>query len=977
MPKLKPWYQVVLPREDLREGKPLDVSEFTVHLDQVRDGRGLADYQKPERFFARTFLTRSLTALSAEVIRRLWGIQTETSAVFNLTTPLGSGKTHFLTLLYHLAHTGPGAESWAGVPALLDRSGVRTVPKAATAVFVGTELDSLTGRGGNDGTPVRKTPWGEIAFQLAGAAGLAEVAEHERQRTAPAGDVIRRFLPAGRPCLIMIDELMSYVSRNRQNGLASQLYTFLHNLSEEARGQKNVVLAVSLPASELEMSAEDQTDFTRFKKLLDGAGKPVNLSAEAETSEIIRRRLFDWDGILDHEGKKTVVACAEWVGDHRQEVPSWFPVDQAGQAFAAAYPFHPMTLSVFERKWQALPRFQQTGGLLRLLALWVSHAFREGQKGVHHDPLIGLGTAPLEDSLFRSALFEQLGEARLEGAVATDIIGKPDARALRLDQQAEEARKTGRLHRKAATVIFFESTGGQTRAETTAAEVRLAVAEPELDMDHLDTVLDALVSSCYYLTRERNHYRFSLFPNLNKLLANRRASLQPDRIEQRVKEEIEKVFAPGPGVQCCFFPEKIGQVPHLPVITLVILPPERSMEEKRKTLAFVETMLREHDTAGRIFKSALVWCIPDSAAALHNEARKLLAWEAIQAVESSIQLDDTQKRQLTDNVKKAQRDLRETVWRTYKHLVLLGKDFTPKHKDLGLVQSSAASDLVSFLINRLQAEGEVESEVNPTFLTRFWPASRDWSTRGVRDAFFSSPMLPRLLSEESVKKMIARGVENSTLAYAGKDRSGRYEPFHFGTHLDPKAIELSDEMFVLTGVEARKHLESPRPATLVVSPAEATVEPGQKQAFTVRGLDQHGKEMAAGPVVWTATGGTVDPNGVFVAGPDEGRYLVTATASDVRGTGSAIVTRARVTPPPEIKPPVKPEPTGLSWEGPVPPQRWMSFYTKLLSKLVASKGLKLTVRIELGGDGPITHQKIEEAKTALRELGLNDGIITS
>ncbi len=36
MPSLKPWYKVVTPREDLREGKPLDTSEFAVHLDQVR-----------------------------------------------------------------------------------------------------------------------------------------------------------------------------------------------------------------------------------------------------------------------------------------------------------------------------------------------------------------------------------------------------------------------------------------------------------------------------------------------------------------------------------------------------------------------------------------------------------------------------------------------------------------------------------------------------------------------------------------------------------------------------------------------------------------------------------------------------------------------------------------------------------------------------------------------------------------------------
>src|SRR4051812_43053838 len=347
MAALKPWYKIVTPREDLREGRPMDASEFAVHLDQVRDGRAPVDYQKPERFFERTYLTQNLLALSAEVVRRLSGVLTESSAVFNLTTQFGGGKTHFLTLLYHLARTGPGADRWAGVQSILDRAGVRTVPQAATAVFVGTEFDSISGRGGTDGTPLRKTPWGEIAFQLGGPGALAVRAEHKKQMPAPAGDVLRKFLPRDRPCLILIDELMNYVSRSRKSGMAGQLYNFLHNLSEEARGQKNVVLAVSIPASELEMTAEDQSDYERFKKLLDRVGKPVIMSAEAETSEIIRRRLFEWDGVPD-DGRKAVAAYAEWVVDHRQQVPSWFPVDQAREAFEAAYPFHPMALSVFE-----------------------------------------------------------------------------------------------------------------------------------------------------------------------------------------------------------------------------------------------------------------------------------------------------------------------------------------------------------------------------------------------------------------------------------------------------------------------------------------------------------------------------------------------------------------------------------------------------------------------------------------------------
>ena len=98
---LKPWYKVVTPREDLRDGRPLDASEFAVHLDHVRDNRAPADYQEPQRFFDRTFLTKNLIELASTAARRLSGIKVETSAVFNLTTQFGGGKTHALTLLYH------------------------------------------------------------------------------------------------------------------------------------------------------------------------------------------------------------------------------------------------------------------------------------------------------------------------------------------------------------------------------------------------------------------------------------------------------------------------------------------------------------------------------------------------------------------------------------------------------------------------------------------------------------------------------------------------------------------------------------------------------------------------------------------------------------------------------------------------------------------------------------------------------------
>jgi integrase len=107
-----------------------------------------------------------------------------------------------------------------------------------------------------------------------------------------------------------------------------------------------------------------------------------------------------------------------------------------------------------------------------------------------------MGTAPLDDPQFRSAMFEQLGGARLEVAVTTDICGKKDSHAVRLDKEAVETIKKARLHQKVATTIFFESNGGQSKAEATLPEVRLAVAEPDIDMGNIETVLETLLAGC-------------------------------------------------------------------------------------------------------------------------------------------------------------------------------------------------------------------------------------------------------------------------------------------------------------------------------------------------------------------------------------------------------------------------------------------------------------------------------------------------
>jgi predicted AAA+ superfamily ATPase len=467
MAKLKPWYQVVTPREDLRDNRPLDASEFAIHIDQIREGRGAPkDYIEPDRFFERTYVTGSLLDLASQTVRRLSGIQLETSAVFNMSTQFGGGKSHSLTALYHLGKHGDKAKSWKGVNTILERAGVPTIPEAAVAVFMGKEFDSLNGRGGGD-EPVRKTPWGEIAWQLGGAKSFAAVEQHEREFIEPKGDAIRAMFPKDKPSLILLDEVISYASTYRKKGYGDRFYNFLDCLAETARGEKNVVVVASIPASELEYAAADTTDEARFKKMLDRLGKAIMMSADADMAEIIRRRLFEWHGLSD-DGRKTVATYAEWATEHAKELTG-IDADLAYKAFADAYPFHPSVLSVFERKWQSLPRFQRTRGVLRMLALWVAYNYQEEHRKVSGEPLITLGLAPIQDPTFRAALFEQLGNDNLEIPVTTDIAGKSEAHGMRLDKEATETIRKAQLHRKVATTIFFESNGGMSQSHADAS----------------------------------------------------------------------------------------------------------------------------------------------------------------------------------------------------------------------------------------------------------------------------------------------------------------------------------------------------------------------------------------------------------------------------------------------------------------------------------------------------------------------------
>ena len=155
---MDPWYKVVTPRKEVREGRSFSPDEFAIALEQVVAGTAPQDYSDPSQFFSRTCFTRALTDHSGMVLRRLAGRTENTAPVLTLITQFGGGKTHTLTSLYHLAKAGRKAGGLPGVSGLLRDADIADAPAARVGVFVGNAWDPAEGR---------EMPWIDLARQLA------------------------------------------------------------------------------------------------------------------------------------------------------------------------------------------------------------------------------------------------------------------------------------------------------------------------------------------------------------------------------------------------------------------------------------------------------------------------------------------------------------------------------------------------------------------------------------------------------------------------------------------------------------------------------------------------------------------------------------------------------------------------------------------------------------------------------------------
>lgn len=856
---MEPWYKVVTPRKEVREGRSFNPDEFAIALEQVVAKTAPEDYRDPDKFFSRTFFSRALTEHTSMVLRRLAGETANTAPVLTLITQFGGGKTHTLTTLYHLVNSGAKADKFTGVPELLKQAGLPSVPKAKVAVFVGNAWDPKEGH---------ETPWIDLARQLAGDKGVAALGP--AARTSPPGTEVlgKVFEAAGGSVLVLFDEVLNFM--NRHKNMAESFHSFIQNLTVAMTGAHKSAAVISLPRSQVEMTEQDLVWQEKITKVVRRVAKDLIVLDEAEISEVIRRRLFENLG-NERIRKNVAKTYADWCFERRAQLPpEWTAVDTAAseskareslqKRFEDCYPFHPATLSVFQRKWQTVTQYQQTRGTLAMLAQWVAWAQKEGFQKARTEPLITLGSAPLDVSEFRSIVLGQLGESRLVPAIDTDICGQ-HAHARAMDADTKGPLRD--IHRRVATAILFESSGGQVDKVAHLPELRFALGEPDIDTTSIDTAAHALESKAYYIRKVGSDgLRIGYQPTLKKVVSDRRASLDEEGdIQPAMKSMVRSEFDRGRSLPWVLFPNDGAEVQDSPRLTLILMDPKTEWEGNGGLRKKIAEWTKQRASSPRLYPGSIVWCFKKPGRELHDKIELMLAWKRVkQEIDDGSlggDFDRSDKAELHAKVKDAEDTAKDEVWACYRYAVL----FDPETKDglkvidLGAGHSSATETLGGRVIAALKAEGLLNEAVGAGYLERKWPPalkeSGAWPLASLRQSFLNGT-LPRLVDPDSVlRNKIVEFVEQGEMGLgSGQKSDGTYERAWFNESVTIDEVTFDSGIFLLTKKKAQQLKSSPSIPTVPQPEPVPPVPP------------EHGPVTQPGPsasVLTLRLSGTVTP----------------------------------------------------------------------------------------------------------------------
>lgn len=677
---MKPWREIAVPHRDVLEGT-FQQSEFAADITAVNTGKASREYQDAVAFYERTFITEGMGLLLTQVAQRLAGKGGE--PVVQLQTAFGGGKTHTMLAVYHLATRKCALSDLAGVPALIDHTGLMDVPEAHVAVLDGTA--HAPAQPWKRGKQAINTLWGELAWQLGGADAFSLIKEADATGTSPGKDVLRDLLERYAPCVVLIDELVAYIRQfSEGQALSGGTYdsnlSFLQALTEAAKLVPNAIVLASLPESDVEAgSARGVAALRALEKTfgrVQALWKPV---ATEEAFEIVRRRLFE--PVRDVKTREAV--CRAFVDAYVAEGSKLPAETQEGRYYdrlVQAYPLHPEVFDRLYEDWTTIDGFQRTRGVLKLMAKVIYRLWKDDNK----DLMILPGSLPLHDGSSRNELTYYL-PAGWDAVIERDIDGDR-AETTELENREPRFGQVGAARRVART-IFLGSAPSSVASKSGSrgldrARVLLGCLQPGQPSSVYSDALNRLSDRLHYLnssgdkTHDATRFWFDTRANLRREMEDRKRRFDDkSEVRGKVADSLKKVVG-----NASFFDGVHIFTPHSDVsddtaLRLVVLPPESwySREETRQAFEAVLGYVRNNGTKPRYRTNRLIFLAADhgSLSRLSDAARVALAWGSIvdDVKEGRLNIDLLQKNQAEKELRTAEEVLPRAARECYKWLL--------------------------------------------------------------------------------------------------------------------------------------------------------------------------------------------------------------------------------------------------------------------------------------------------------------------
>ena len=679
------------------------------------------------------------------------------------------------------------------------------------------------------------------------------------------------------------------------------------------------------------MTDTDREWQDRITKVVNRVAQDLIANDESEISEVVRRRLFENLG-NPRTQQRVAKAYADWCFERSARLPSeWTAVDTATndarakdflrRRFEACYPFHPATLSVFQRKWSALPQFQKTRGALAMLAQWISSASSEQFKQARNEPLITLGSAPLHIPSFRETVLAQLGERRLSTAIDVDLAGET-ARSKPLDADAKGSLRD--IHKRVGTAMLFESSGGMIDRVAHLPELRFALGEPDVETTTIDNAAAALAETGFFIRRAgADGYRIHHQATLRKAVADLRASLDEEtEIKPAIRKLVEQQFSKGTGIQKVYFPGDSTAVPDDPRMTLVIMSPDEEWRESNHIADRIGQWTKERGRSPRLYPAALVWCIRKPGRDLRDKVELWLAWQKVRSeVDAGTMGPEFERRELEElgrHTRNAEEEAVEEVGASYRHVALLDSQGENGIKtiDLGAGYSSGTGNLTERVVAALKANALLNESVGASYIERNWPpALKDsgaWPLSSLRQSFLSGSLTRLMDPDRVLRQKITEFVENGDFGLAsGEEGQGRFTRTWFREAPPADDVNFDSGTFLITRAKAEQ--------LLAPKPKEAEPEPEP--------VEPHPPEPEPAPT----------PPGGQQAMP-------------------------------------MPQKVTLRIRGTVPYESWNTLGTRILPKIRSGEALNLSVDLSVQVDAPMAPNMTADVQQALEDLKLDDQV---